>query len=83
MAHNDLRLAMPASPSYHRRKRRGICAISRASRKFLGRADDELADQAQRIRALTDLAATLLVEAAAGTGKTSLLAGRVLCLIAR
>jgi CRISPR-associated exonuclease Cas4 len=43
----------------------------------------QLADQAQRIRALTDLAATLLVEAAAGTGKTSLLAGRALCLLAR
>jgi CRISPR-associated exonuclease Cas4 len=43
----------------------------------------KLADQQQRIRALTDLAATLLVEAAAGTGKTSLLAGRVVCLLAR
>jgi hypothetical protein len=42
----------------------------------------KLPDEAQRIRALTDLAATLLVEAAAGTGKTSLLAGRVLCLLA-
>ena len=41
-----------------------------------------LADQAQRIRALTDLNATLLVEAAAGTGKTSLLAGRVVGLLA-
>ena len=42
----------------------------------------KLADHEQRIRALTDLAATLLVEAAAGTGKTSLLAGRVVCLLA-
>jgi CRISPR-associated exonuclease Cas4 len=42
----------------------------------------KLPDEVQRIRALTDLAATLLVEAAAGTGKTSLLAGRVLCLLA-
>ena len=42
----------------------------------------KLPDEAQRIRALTELAATLLVEAAAGTGKTSLLAGRVLCLLA-
>jgi CRISPR-associated exonuclease Cas4 len=41
-----------------------------------------LADKEQRIRALTDLAATLLIEAAAGTGKTSLLAGRVACLLA-
>jgi CRISPR-associated exonuclease Cas4 len=42
----------------------------------------KLADEQQRIRALTDLDATLLVEAAAGTGKTSLLAGRVVCLLA-
>lgn len=36
-----------------------------------------LVDIAQRKRVLTDLATTLLVEAAAGTGKTSLMAGRV------
>jgi CRISPR-associated exonuclease Cas4 len=41
-----------------------------------------LADNNQRIRALTDLETTLLVEAAAGTGKTSLLAGRVVGLLA-
>lgn len=41
-----------------------------------------LGDKDQRIRALTDLDATLLVEAAAGTGKTSLLAGRVVGLLA-
>lgn len=34
-------------------------------------------DQADRVRALTELDSTMLVEAAAGTGKTSLLAGRV------
>lgn len=39
-------------------------------------------DEADRIRALTDLDATLLVEAAAGTGKTSLLAGRLTLLLA-
>src|SRR5690606_21944217 len=39
-------------------------------------------DSTQRERALTDLDATLLVEAAAGTGKTSLLAGRVAMLLA-
>ena len=39
-------------------------------------------DEADRIRALTDLGATLLVEAAAGTGKTSLLAGRLTLLLA-
>jgi CRISPR-associated exonuclease Cas4 len=42
----------------------------------------KLPDEAERIRALTDLSSTLLVEAAAGTGKTSLLAGRVLYLLA-
>jgi CRISPR-associated exonuclease Cas4 len=41
-----------------------------------------LLDEQHRIRALTDLGATLLVEAAAGTGKTSLLAGRVVVLLA-
>src|SRR5262245_2107490 len=42
----------------------------------------ELGDEGNRVRALTDLDATMLVEAAAGTGKTSLLAGRVLVLLA-
>jgi CRISPR-associated exonuclease Cas4 len=40
------------------------------------------ADDRDRLRALTDLVVTLLVEAAAGTGKTSLLAGRVIFLLA-
>lgn len=35
-----------------------------------------------RLRALTDLGATLVVEAAAGTGKTALIAGRVTMLLA-
>jgi CRISPR-associated exonuclease Cas4 len=39
-------------------------------------------DQADRVRALTELDSTMLVEAAAGTGKTSLLAGRVALLLA-
>src|SRR3954467_15280898 len=39
-------------------------------------------DEPQRRRALADLGSTLLVEAAAGTGKTSLLAGRVAMLLA-
>jgi CRISPR-associated exonuclease Cas4 len=39
-------------------------------------------DAPARKRVLTDLEATLLVEAAAGTGKTSLLAGRVTVLLA-
>jgi CRISPR-associated exonuclease Cas4 len=42
----------------------------------------DLRDEPNRRRALTDLDVTLLVEAAAGTGKTSLLAGRVLVLLA-
>lgn len=39
-------------------------------------------DDAERERALTDIDSTLLVEASAGTGKTSLLAGRVAMLLA-
>lgn len=39
-------------------------------------------DDKERRRALTDLESTLLVEASAGTGKTSLLAGRVAMLLA-
>lgn len=43
----------------------------------------QLADRSARRRALTDLDSTLLVEAAAGTGKTALMAGRVTMLLAR
>ncbi len=39
-------------------------------------------DTASRHRALTDLGATLLVEAGAGSGKTSVLAGRIAMLLA-
>jgi CRISPR-associated exonuclease Cas4 len=42
-----------------------------------------LADSAARLRALTELDSTLLVEAAAGTGKTALMAGRLTMLLAR
>src|SRR3546814_10797689 len=42
----------------------------------------KLADTAARLRALTELKSTLLVEAAAGTGKTALMAGRVTMLLA-
>lgn len=41
-----------------------------------------LIDEDRRRRALTELGSTLLVEAAAGTGKTSLMAGRVAMLLA-
>ena len=41
----------------------------------------ELPDAPARRRALTDLNATLLVEAAAGTGKTALIAGRLTMLL--
>lgn len=41
-----------------------------------------LADQAARCRAMTDFSSILLVEAAAGTGKTSLMAGRVAMMLA-
>jgi superfamily I DNA/RNA helicase len=42
-----------------------------------------LADGPARLRILADLDATLLVEAAAGTGKTALMAGRLTMLLAR
>lgn len=42
----------------------------------------ELADAPERLRALTDHEATLLVQAAAGTGKTALIAGRIVMLLA-
>jgi CRISPR-associated exonuclease Cas4 len=42
-----------------------------------------IGDSAERLRALTELDTTLVVEAAAGTGKTSLLAGRVVMLLVR
>src|SRR2546423_6629054 len=41
-----------------------------------------MVDDVERLRALTELKSCLLVEAAAGTGKTSLLAGRVVMLLA-
>jgi CRISPR-associated exonuclease Cas4 len=41
-----------------------------------------ISDSGERLRALTELGATMVVEAAAGTGKTSLLAGRVAMLLA-
>jgi CRISPR-associated exonuclease Cas4 len=41
------------------------------------------ADGSARLRILTDLGVTLLVEAAAGTGKTALMAGRLTMLLAR
>src|SRR5437764_5166947 len=41
-----------------------------------------MVDDVERLRALTEIDSCLLVEAAAGTGKTSLLAGRVVMLLA-
>jgi exodeoxyribonuclease-5 len=45
-------------------------------------ADLRERDEAARLRALTDLDSTLLVEAGAGSGKTSVLAGRIVMLLA-
>jgi ATP-dependent exoDNAse (exonuclease V) beta subunit len=45
------------------------------------RAMTKLADGSARLRALTELNLTLLVEAAAGTGKTALMAGRLTMLL--
>src|SRR6185312_5436185 len=41
-----------------------------------------LVDQDNRRRAMTDFTSVLLVEAAAGTGKTSLMAGRIAMMLA-
>jgi ATP-dependent exoDNAse (exonuclease V) beta subunit len=41
-----------------------------------------LADHAARFRALSELDSTLLVEAAAGTGKTALMASRLTMMLA-
>ena len=43
----------------------------------------ELSDHTARLRVLTDLSSSLLVEAAAGTGKTALMAGRLTVLLAQ
>lgn len=43
--------------------------------------DADVPDAAARTRALSELSSTLLVEAGAGTGKTSLIAGRVTMLL--
>ncbi len=42
---------------------------------------NEVADSAARHRILTDFRTTLFVEAAAGTGKTTVLVGRIVTLI--
>ncbi len=42
----------------------------------------EFSDNAGRVRALTELKSTLLLESSAGTGKTALIAGRVTMLLA-
>ena len=49
----------------------------------LERPMNALADRNARVRALTDLDATLLVEAAAGTVKTALMAGRLTIMLTR
>src|SRR4029079_6337321 len=60
----------------------GLPRGRRGPRPFLATVVTALADSPDRWRALTALDQTLLVEAAAGTGKTSLLAGRVTLLLA-
>jgi len=48
----------------------------------LARAMTKRPDDGARLRALTDLRSTLLIEAAAGTGKTALISGRLVMLLA-
>ena len=80
---NDYRLALPAGagdlfPDSSRRPSDALSAISRASGAPMMRA----LGQRGRLRALTELESTLLVESAAGTGKTALMAGRLTMLLA-
>src|SRR5690242_9656690 len=54
---------------------------SQAKRNPVTASNNTLADADARRRILTDFEATLFVEAAAGTGKTTALVGRIVALI--
>ena len=86
-AYNDLAFALPGSASYLPRK-------MALAKQRLGDAAEHLGgevmadarmlpDKEARIRALTELERSMLVEAGAGSGKTSIMAGRVAMLFAR
>ena len=80
---NDFALALPAAPAVYFQNKQA--ALGRAFGDFARVSElamTKLADESERLRALTELHLTLLVEAAAGTGKTALMAGRVTMLLA-
>src|SRR5262249_48826094 len=62
--------------------RRDQSRVRPCVRGVMGMSIDDLRDREARLRALTDLGSTLLVEAGAGTGKTALMAGRIVMLLA-
>ncbi|WP_375160789.1 UvrD-helicase domain-containing protein [Bradyrhizobium sp. RDT46] len=68
--------------AFHQDQGRGLPSCIRRLRRGVAGAMTEPRDTAARMRALSDFGSTLLVEAAAGTGKTSLLAGRIALLLA-
>lgn len=81
--YDDMRLALPADrESYLRRKASKFRTANQQLNKLWGRLNMTLVDQDSRCRAMTDFASILLVEAAAATGKTSLMAGRVAMMLA-
>ena len=78
-----MRLALPADrESYLRRKAIRFQLANQKLEQALEFFHMTLVDQDNRRRAMTDFTSVLLVEAAAGTGKTSLMAGRVAMMLA-
>ena len=80
---SEFRLALPAPRLGYFAREQSAFAKAFGDSPWSGGATSDLADAAGRIRALNDLDATLVVEAAAGTGKTSLIAGRLTMMLAR
>ena len=84
--YNDFAFALPANASYLPRKRpfadqqHGRCHQDLGGRLMIGA---ELPDKAARTTALTNIDRSFLVEAGAGSGKTSIMAGRVAVLFAQ
>ena len=79
---NDLRLALPADIESYFIAKQAAFAASNRDLSALWSLRMTLVDEPQRRRALTSLNENLFVEAAAGTGKTALMAGRIAVLLA-